>query len=116
MNKRDLIFLVIMIFFILIFLFFNKNEYASTAKVFYKNNIVLTINLDSDSIYEVDGELGKVIIEVNNKRIRVLSETSPNNICSKQGYISNSNQSLVCLPNNIVIKLTDETEIDAVVR
>ena len=37
----------------------------------------------------------------------------PDEICIKQGAIEDSARPIVCLPNNIVIKLTnDESDID----
>lgn len=64
--------------------------------------------------YYIMGKLGIVHIEYNPtmKKIRVVDETSPYNICSKQGYSDNA--PIVCLPNLIYITFSD-SEVDFVI-
>ena len=44
----------------------------------------------------------------------MLKEDSPLHLCSKQGYISKSYESIICLPNKIVIKLENNSDIDVI--
>ena len=48
--------------------------------------------------------------------IRVIEENSPRHLCSKQGYIKDSMESIICLPNRIVIEIDTIEELDAVVK
>ena len=117
MNKSDIKLVVILLIVILVSLLiinFTKEE-GETAIVYYEDIEILKIDLNIDSEYIVDGELGDVVIEVKNKKIRVKRENSPKNICSKEGYIGDSSRTLICLPNKIVIKIVGDTEIDGVV-
>ena len=117
MNKSDIMLVVILLIIILVSLLiinFTKEE-GGTAIVYYEDKEILKIDLNIDSEYIVDGELGDVVIEVKNKKIRVKRENSPKNICSKEGYIGDSSRTLICLPNKIVIKIVGDTEIDGVV-
>ena len=41
--------------------------------------------------------------------------TSDKNLCSKQGYISNVGEAIVCLPNLVVIEIKT-SDIDGVIR
>lgn len=114
MNKNDIkLIIIVLIIIISLFLIYllNTNK-ANKAYVYYENELILTIDLNNDKTYEVDGELGKVKIEVLNRQIRVVEENSPRHLCSKQGFISNSGQSIICLPNKIIIELPNN-EIDA---
>lgn len=117
MNKNDCILIIVLIIVsICIFgLFKLKEKDGSIAKVYYENELLLTIDLTIDDIYKVKGYNGFVKIEVNNKKIRVLEEESPLHLCSKQGYISKSYETIVCLPNKIVIKIEDQMKLDGVV-
>jgi len=117
MNKSDIKLIVILGIIVLgIFIFVNiTKEEGSIAEVYFEDNLVLTIDLNIDSEYTVDGELGDVVLEVKDKKIRVKSENSPRNICSKEGYIGDSSRTLICLPNKIIVKIVGETEIDGVV-
>ncbi len=88
------------------------------ANVFYKDQIILTIELDDGSynihnddyvvnaekgLYTVVGSNGDVVIEYDEHRVRVIDEISPKNICQIQGWSNSPYQPITCLPNNIVI-------------
>ena len=113
MNKNDIKLIIIMIISIIIFIPFFYKESGNKAIVYYKNKEILNIDLNIDKTYEVNGNNGIVKIVVKDKKIKVYSENSPKHICSKQGYISKSYESIVCLPNEIVIKIEKNDEIDS---
>lgn len=119
LKKNDYILILslfITLLFLCIFLEFTK-EKGSNATVYYKNKPVLTIPLDTDiTTYEVMGENGIVEIVAGNGKIKVEDENSPLHLCSRQGWIDSSVQTIVCLPNKIVIQIEDDDELDGVVR
>lgn len=120
MNKNDIklivFILTICIIFLLIFVNFNKVE-NKVAKVYYENDLILEIDLSKElDEYIVEGYNGKVKIEAGNGKIRVIEEKSPYHICSKQGYIDSSYQTIVCLPNKIIIEIESKDTVDAVVK
>ena len=58
--------------------------------------------------YELQLEGGVALLEVNEGRVRILPmnvEICPNQICSKTGWIEASTQSIVCLPNRLVVTI-----------
>lgn len=117
MNKSDIKLVVILAVIVtLVFVIINiTKEEGSMAEVYYEDELVLTIDLNVDGEYTVDGELGDVVLEVKDRKIRVKSENSPKNICSKEGFIGDSSRTLICLPNKIIVKIVGESEIDGVV-
>ncbi len=117
MNKNDIILIIILIVITTtLFLTLNINSNPSDyAYVYYENDLIKEIDLNINNTYVVNGYNGEVIIEVNNKQIRVNEENSPYNICSNQGYISKSNQQIICLPNKIVIEIGGN-ELDTEVK
>ena len=117
MNKNDfiLIFILLSVSLVILFIFNVTKKEGNIAKVYYENNVVLTIDLNIDNIYYVEGDNGQIEIEVKDKKIRVKEENSPLHLCSKQGYISKSYETIVCLPNKIVIKIEDDIKLDGVV-
>lgn len=119
MNKSDfkLIAVIFIISILLIVLMNSNNNKGDYALVYYSNTIVSKIDLNIDKEYTIKGYNGQVVIKVNSGKIGVIKETSPRNLCSKQGFVSNSNEPIVCLPNKIVIKIEKESnEIDTVIR
>lgn len=118
MNKSDvklIVLLLIVIGVIFIFIGVTKED-GSMAEVYYEDKKILTIDLNIDNEYIVDGELGDVVLEIKNRKIRVKEENSPKHICSKEGFIGDSSRTLICLPNKIIIKIVGDTELDGVVR
>lgn len=117
MNKNDIQLIIVLItisFILLMFLNLKKTD-GEIFRVYYENDIVLEQYLNIDNIYEVNGYNGVVKIEVKNQKIRVIEETSPLHICKNQGSISKANDTLVCLPNKIIIKI-ESKELDGVIR
>lgn len=117
MNRND-IYLIIFVVLVGLFIYFTINfntKDGDTVLVYYEDEEVLRVNLNIDNNYVVEGLLGDVEIEVNDKKVRVVRENSPRNICSKEGYISDSSRPLICLPNKIVIKIVGNDDIDGVV-
>lgn len=117
MNKNDLkliiiIGIIILLSFIVIRV--NKKE-GNTALVYYEDKVIMTLDLNINKEYTVEGYLGDVIIEVKDKKVRVKEEVSPKHLCSKEEYTSSSLKPIICLPNKIVIKVVDNEEIDGVV-
>ena len=76
----------------------------------------MRIDLSKDRTYVVNGKLGKVHIEVKQKKVRVTQEKSPHHYCSKQGYVSDANVPIVCLPNETVVKIEKEASQDTVIQ
>ena len=116
MNKKDIKLIIFLIFISILFLLVLKlnNKDSKYAYVYRNNEIINKIDLSVDNIYEVEGKLGIVKIEVLNNKIRVIEENSNYHLCSRQGFIDNIYSSIVCLPNEIVIKL--ESDIDTISR
>ena len=68
-----------------------------------------------NGLYYAEQKTGKNVFEVKDKKVRVVKENSPKNICSKEGYISDSTKPLICLPNKVVIKIVQSSDMDGVV-
>ena len=120
MNRSDYILLGIVIFLISIsflFLYTRPKLENKKAVVYYENKNILEIDLTTEEKkeYIVDGYLGEVKIIKDNDKIKVDSETSPLHLCSRQGYIKESYESIICLPNKIIIKIEAKSELDAMV-
>lgn len=123
MNKSDIkliiIILLIAITVLFVIVIIDKNN-SKEALVYYDNNLVLTIDLNEseEKIYIVDGFNGEVKIIAGNGKIKVDEEESPLHLCSKQGFIEESYESIVCLPNKIVIKISSKKkkDLDTILR
>lgn len=120
MSYKDIIVVLsLLIVALLILMFIEKNSNVATnANVYYKNELVLSIDLTKDETrnYVVEGTNGEVLIEASFGSIQVIEETSPFNICSKQGEAKFVHEVIVCLPNEVIIRLEGTSDIDTILR
>lgn len=82
------------------------------ACVFEGDKLLHKIDLSTvTSPYTLDLEGNVVFVEKG--QISIIEADCPDKLCIKQGAIQSGARPIVCLPNNIVIKLTDdENDVD----
>ena len=81
---------------------------SSTALIYQDGECIRTIALDDVSkpfSFTVEWEDGYNVIEVERGRIRVAAADCPDQVCVRQGWISNSVVPVACLPHRLVIRL-----------
>lgn len=116
MNKKDLLLIIIVLFICIVMFLLFSNKSGSYAYVYYENKVIKKINMNINGLYTVQGYNGDVVIEVLNNKIRVKEETSNKNICSNMGFVSSPLEPIICLPNKIVVKIIEDSEIDTIIR
>jgi len=65
------------------------------------------------------GLLGTTRIEIKGKKVRVISSPCPEKICVKMGWKSKNGETIVCVPNKVVVKIisaSQKEDVDAIVR
>ena len=90
----------------------------SRAEVEAAGKAVAVLDLTRDGVSEITGPLGVTRIEVRGGRVRVLSSPCPRQACRHGGWIGAAGEMLVCLPNEVVVRLPGRRvgSIDAVAR
>ena len=62
--------------------------------------------------------ISKILISTN--YVQMIDSACPNKLCVKQGKITKNGQTIICLPNQVIIKLISinhkKAEVDAVCR
>lgn len=117
-KRNDFILIFGLLAFCLLFLLFSiifSSKDDLVANVYYDDEIILTVSLDKDNSYKVNGSLSEMIIIVQDKKIKVLESDCKDHICVNQGFIFRENQTITCLPNKIFIKLEKKDSLIDVV-
>lgn len=81
---------------------------GSTARVLVDGEELRTIDLMSTAAetFTVEGEDGhRNVVDVEKGRIRVSEANCPDQVCVRQGWISDSATPIVCLPHGLVIEI-----------
>ena len=80
---------------------------------------VASFPLSEELTYVINGKNGGTnTLIIRNGYAWIEEASCPDGLCRKMGKIRNSSQSIVCLPNQVVIRITggEPSEIDAVIR
>jgi hypothetical protein len=119
-TKIDLVLIILVLFLStssIIWVSVNRIKQSPLPKVasIYQENMKLQeIDLEKDGITSILN--GKMKIEVKSGKIRILDSDCPQKICVKMGWIDNSGQTIVCIPNHVLIEIKSSGSplIDAV--
>jgi len=79
---------------------------------------VAFVSLTEEATYTVAGPLGETIVEVRAGAVRVASSPCPHKTCVSMGWISEPGQTVVCVPNGVVVRVLGEgaSRLDATTR
>ena len=114
-KVRDLclILALIVVGLVLLFAFRGGAGAGSYAVVEVDGKAVARYPLTQDGVFELNG--GTNTMEIRDGKVRVIDANCPNRECVRQSWIRGANQSIVCLPNRVVITITGgESSVDFV--
>lgn len=117
MKKNDLIFIGIIFVAIFVVMILMKTVFLNNGEVveiLIDGKLQETFSLEENQEYmiETKGDFNKLIIEDGKAYIEDAS--CPDRLCVQQKSIKLSGESLICLPNKVVVRISGKsTEIDA---
>ena len=79
---------------------------SMSAEITVSGEKIKTVPLSESSIFQVQGTKGALLIEASPDGVKVIEAECPNKDCVNTGLITSSRQSIVCLHNEMIIKLT----------
>lgn len=120
MNKKEAIIIITLLMFALVsFFIFRTTGHGSQVEIKIAQKLYGTYALSVDQEIIVKDEDGHTLITcyIDEGKIQVISSNCPDKICIDDGSIEKSGQTIVCLPNQIVIKIiNDDSEFDGVLK
>ena len=108
-NAADIVIALLVIAFSIAPLFsFNKTPAAgATVNIYEDGRMVKQADLSVDAIYKVKNEE----IQVSGHRVRMLKADCLHQICVQQGWISTPAQTIVCVPNKILVEIKNNSGV-----
>ena len=91
---------------------------GNTVKIEVDSKTVAAFSLDENRSYSIRKN-GKVtnIVEIKDGKVSVSAADCPDKICVKHREISKSGESIICLPNKVVVSIeSEENEVDGVAK
>jgi hypothetical protein len=95
--------------------FLSQSSATETAQavITLDGKVVKTVKLDGHhELIPITSSNGYDLVEVSGKQVRIVEADCPDKLCVKQGWISRSPQQIVCLPNRVVVKVTNGKVLD----
>lgn len=91
-------------------IFLMKKEAGSRAEIYVNNRKTASFNLDGpDQLKDIPTKIGGVRVRYGNGSVQVTQSPCPQKICIRQGAISNIYQNIICLPANLQVVISDDT-------
>lgn len=99
-----------------VFAFYPDN--AKRVNIRVDGEVVKSFDLDTDREYTINGyHDGTNILVINNHKAFIKHASCPDKLCQKQGKISKVGQSLICIPNRVVVEVSDDNiQVDEVAK
>jgi len=90
-----------------IFLSFSGgNSHAGGSALLYRDGgLIESYDLSHDRVVTQEAGGHEIRLEINAGRIRIADSDCPRQICKHAGWISRPNQTIVCVPNKILIEI-----------
>ena len=93
---------------------FTSQKSAGVVEIQIDGKVVETLDLQKEHAFKING--GTNTVQIENGKVKMAAANCPDQICVHQKAISRNGESIICLPNKIVLKIVDgeEAELDAV--
>lgn len=78
---------------------------GDTVVIRAAGRVVETLPLAQARKLAIEGPLGTTQIEIEPGRARIARDPSPRQLCVKQGWLSQSGQVALCLPNQVSLEI-----------
>lgn len=91
------------------------NDEPGEVQVLIDGELTEEYSLNDEGEYEIITGDQINIIKINRGHVYMIEADCPDQLCIKQGKISKNGQSIICLPNKIVVTIVsdDLDEVDA---
>ena len=116
--RNDLILigsLLVVIIASLLAVLLTRNKKNLVAKIYVKDELVQTIDLDKaqDKEFEVHGVKGTLLVVIKNHSIGVVDADCPHQDCVHTGFVSETNHPIICAYNQVYIVIEGDSSYDA---
>lgn len=118
-KKNDLILIGVLVLLCLgIFAYFQvTKQEGSKVVVTIDGEVYDTMELKEEATYTVEGEQGEVnTFQIKDGVVDMIDANCPDKLCVKQKDIHYNHETIVCLPNKVVVEIisSEDSEVDMI--
>ena len=104
--------ILFVLFGLLTLFFFLPQAQAHSVEIWSEGKLLQTVSLHQAQSFVVEGSRGSNTVTVKDGKISVTEASCPDHYCMQRGKCD-SGPDIICLPNQLVIKFTNQNELDA---
>jgi hypothetical protein len=111
MSRGDKITFFLLLLLIVFSFFLTKvliSQRGEVALIMWKGKEIKSVSLNDEGEFKIRGSLGEMTLEVKEGRIKVIESRCPLKVCIKEGWISNKGEEIICIPNEVRVKIKGE--------
>lgn len=119
-NDLILIFSIIVISLLSVTIILLTSKHGNYVTIEQNGTITAVLQINKNqkyNIYNEDNEIENTIL-IENGQVSMIYADCPDKICEKHRAIKNNNESIICLPNKVIVTVTNglENELDGVAK
>ena len=103
---------IIILIFLSALIFIPRGE-GKKVRIIVDNKKEYIYPLIEDRILKIEGKIGLIMVEIKERKLRVIESSCPLKLCMKMGWIKNKAEQIICGPNHILIYIEGE-QFDAI--
>ncbi|WP_455258263.1 NusG domain II-containing protein [Peptoniphilus asaccharolyticus] len=113
MKKGDYIVVALILFLSTSIFLVSKNNLVEAAE----KQVVVSVNgqiegkytlSDKEQLYTIDNKYGKNTFAITNDGVHMVESSCKDQICIHMGHITRAGESIICLPNRLIISLENK--------
>lgn len=108
MKKNDfiIIFCILTVALACMFMLYMNKDSKTCVKIYVDNELVATLPINEDCEFDIEGINGSHnLLAVENGKVYMKEADCPDKICIQTGIVTELTQTIVCLPNRIVVTI-----------
>jgi len=100
------------------FLVRSKVEPGENIEIFISSELKGVYSLNENRTIELTENTGKIFIRIEDRMVWILETSCPHKICQRMGKKKKAQDMVICVPNEMVIRITGKTggKIEAVTQ
>ena len=107
-GRDALLILSLLLLALLLYFFMEGRGEGDSVRISVDGRAEYSIPLAQSGDYSING--GSNILRIEGGKARIIDADCPDKLCVKSGEVSKTGESIICLPNRVMISIESEME------
>ena len=94
--------------------YFGERQGRAMVKISVEGEVYKTLSLDAEEEVIIEHQGHRNVVRISGGEVQMLQASCPDGLCIRQGKIRVAPQSIICLPNKVVVEIIGESAYDGI--